>query len=358
MHTAISQPRVHIPKNHVVGIYDPETGLTEIPRPSGIHFRTMGSVIQGRERLQPEEALYLLERGALDIRWPAKEGEELGRFQIEETVTVKGENIKRTYQKCYGLPMSVQAAYAVFLGMEPNGLTLERFHVYAGLKRSGYIITRAESWNETKANPSTASPTDQSTWWTELWRRLLAGFDAQAKLKSGPVVTPGLYRNYSDIYRLLNVVPFHNPKTITPDIASADADTPFRVAFNIYKPVTGFKKSAPGEPDFRIAVVSAREKSIPNIAELDSLLSCTPFSPPEPKKSLNARLLHGYRNVILAIVDSGITSYLRLSDAGFGLEEVYRRAPARGDKGGGRGRGRGRGGGRGGGGGRGRGGKS
>jgi tRNA-splicing endonuclease subunit Sen54 len=42
------------------------------------------------------------------------------------------------------------------------------------------------------------------------------------------------------------------------------------------------------------------------------------------------RLKHGYRNVILAVVDRGVISYLRLGDAGFGLERMYGITPKRG----------------------------
>ena len=60
---------------------------------------------------------------------------------------------------------------------------------------------------------------------------------------------------------------------------------------------------------------------------------------------LYQKLKHGWRNVILAIVDQGVVSYLRISDAGFGNERLYERASRGrgGKKGGGRGRGRGRG---------------
>lgn len=57
------------------------------------------------------------------------------------------------------------------------------------------------------------------------------------------------------------------------------------------------------------------------------------------------KLKHGYRDVILAVVDQGVTSYLRIADAAFGREKLYERkgrAPGgkRGGRGGGRGRGR------------------
>jgi len=60
-----------------------------------------------------------------------------------------------------------------------------------------------------------------------------------------------------------------------------------------------------------------------------------------------SRIKHGSRNVVLAVVDEGVVSYMRVADAAeaFEGERLYERAgrPGRGGKGGGRGRGRGRG---------------
>ena len=43
-----------------------------------------------------------------------------------------------------GIRMSLQAAYAYLLGKQ--GLMLERYKVYAGLKRSGYVVQRRPAW--------------------------------------------------------------------------------------------------------------------------------------------------------------------------------------------------------------------
>ena len=77
------------------------------------------------------------------------------------------------------------------------------------------------------------------------------------------------------------------------------------------------------------------------------LLQSVPYDPPPQSmdKQLYQKLKHGYRNVILAVVDQGVVSYVRIADAAFGKEKIYNR-PGRGrggKRGGGRGRGRGRG---------------
>jgi tRNA-splicing endonuclease subunit Sen54 len=92
------------------------------------------------------------------------------------------------------------------------------------------------------------------------------------------------------------------------------------------------------------------------LEQLSSLLETTPYDPPLENVQLYGKLRWGYKNVILAIVDQGVTSYLRVADTVFGKERIYERASkGPGAKRGGRGGGRGGRGGRGGGAGRGRG---
>lgn len=185
MHQAISSTRIHNPKNHVVATYDPVSNMARVDQVKGQAFRTMGKHISGVMWLLPEEALYLLERGSLDIRWPPADADD------------------------EGLPMSLQGAYAAFIGMEysvDGHLTLERYIVYAALKRSGYIITRAESWEGAKQVDHSADklPSPSLFWnfglFRNLWKFLLPtsrrGPNPGAAL--GPLVAPGLYRHYSE----------------------------------------------------------------------------------------------------------------------------------------------------------------
>jgi tRNA-splicing endonuclease subunit Sen54 len=173
------------------------------------------------------------------------------------------------------------------------------------------------------------------------------------------LVSPGLYRNYNDIYRRLAIIDFHDSSAArqpsSPEIP--ETDPAFRITYHVYKPgSTTYKKSDPGPPDFRIAVVNGRENPVPTLEQISSLLETTPYDPPLENVQLYGKLRWGYKNVILAIVDQGVTSYLRVADTVFGKERIYERASkGPGAKRGGRGGGRGGRGGRGGGAGRGRG---
>lgn len=233
MHNAIAYPRLHNPKNWVVGVYCPEGVLTPpnattdaaqsgskatkqnfgvggdtcvcVTNVRGGHFRTMGKADSwNRIWLLPEEALYLLERGSLDIRWPASSGPAESDSDGENATSA---------DVCAGIPMSLQAAYASFIGR--GGLTLERYTVYAGLKRGGYAVVRAPSWDETVEScpPSSTAHEEIDTKLASAESRLSPGIQGlfsrlfgfiygphksdAANTTLGPVTGLGIHRSYS-----------------------------------------------------------------------------------------------------------------------------------------------------------------
>jgi len=95
------------------------------------------------------------------------------------------------------------------------------------------------------------------------------------------------------------------------------------VSFHVYKPDNAYKKTQPGPPDFYISVVDARHSNIPSEPDLDALLRQTPYHAPAGKQTIYRKLKNGYRNVILAVVDNGVISFLNVSDAGFGCERLW-----------------------------------
>ena len=325
--------------------------------PKGPHFAKMGQVMSAKDDplgnderrgqrlwLLPEEVLYLLERGTLDVRWPVTEGDE-----------------ERT-----GLPMSLQGAYAMLIGDEVShegALTFERYSVYTGLKRMGYTVLRAPSWNG-PGPPMTSecfAPLPRRAWHVGLfnglfdyyasWWNTLFSNTAQPDIseqETGPLVRQTLYRSYAEIYKRLALVDYHDPTTQLKRYSPGWPDTEdpsYRVTYNVWKPGSQtFKKSATGPPDFRIAVIDARETTMPTLDDLSSLLETVPYDAPIETAQLYQKLRHGYKNVILAIVDQGVASYLRIADAAFGREKLYdRKGRGPGGKRGGRGgRGRGR----------------
>ncbi|KAI9746871.1 MAG: hypothetical protein M4579_007572, partial [Chaenotheca gracillima] len=238
--------------------------------------------------------LYLLERGNLDVRWPAlpcDTAEESDRGQNGEEETVKEE---------VGLPMSVQGGYAAVIGREEDGkISLERWNVYAGLRRSGYAVVRAPIWlppsedvlaeskiyEEELGREIAATDSTHMGLLKRLFGSLFASKGPPAPPPMGPLVGPGLYRSYGDIYRLLQLIPTHTSSIqakqdpSAPSNPSTVPEPPFRIAFHVYKPSPTFRKSSPGIPDFRIAVLSARDASTPTLAQLSALFDSVPFDP-------------------------------------------------------------------------------
>jgi tRNA-splicing endonuclease subunit Sen54 len=209
MHNALAHPRIHHPKTQVIGIYAPDgpapppqvkvdekgTGVPPeycvvVPIPKGQYFKTMGQADRwNRVWLLPEEAMYLMERGSLDIKWPS------GLTGIDEYDVNEP-----------AIPMSLQAAYACLLGC--SGLTLERYTVFTGLRRLGYAVTRAPGWYD-NAQAGVSKDDSNRNAYTQPQQRGpgLAGIIGRcfswlddpfgtSSTAAGPVVGCGIHRNY------------------------------------------------------------------------------------------------------------------------------------------------------------------
>ncbi|XP_039198873.1 tRNA-splicing endonuclease subunit Sen54 isoform X2 [Crotalus tigris] len=92
--------------------WKPQEGIVELKSPAGKFWHTMGFTQHGKQCLLPEEALYLLECGSLQL----------------------------FYQD---LPLSIQEAYENLLS--PKSISLLKYQVYSHLKRLGYIVLRFHS---------------------------------------------------------------------------------------------------------------------------------------------------------------------------------------------------------------------
>lgn len=91
------------------GVWKPEEELVELTLPAGKFWQTMGFTEGGKQCLLPEEAVYLLECGTIQLFYK-------------------------------DLPLSIQEAYERLLSHGP--VSLLYYQVYGHLKRLGYIVTR------------------------------------------------------------------------------------------------------------------------------------------------------------------------------------------------------------------------
>ena len=391
MHDALAYTRVHGGKSWVRGFWYGIEGADStaigmggdyvvlVEEARGSQFRSLGRArgvtvkttredgeVEERAKsllwLLPEEALYLVERGNLDLWWPTEGGLERMERGLEGLVVEDVED--------EGTPMSLQAAYAMLIGNdgERGKVELDRYTVYTNLKRTGYVALRAPEWDSTKpgATPNheflrqitttTTQEEEGQSVFTWLWGKFFAKAEEDIQFAPyGPLVQPGMYRSYNAIYKQLAIIPRHKPALI-PSSPAPPPEAPYRVIFHLWKPsrLPTFTKSRPGVPDFRIAVVNANKTSLPTMTEIASLLESQPYDPPEMKGNgqLYPRIRKGHRSVVVAVVDEGVISYLRFGEGAFGEELIFERFDVgdggRGGKSGGgrggRGRGRGRGG--------------
>ncbi|KAI1214449.1 tRNA-splicing endonuclease subunit sen54 N-term-domain-containing protein [Annulohypoxylon truncatum] len=324
--------------------------------------------------LLPEEALYLVERGSLDLWWPARGIEDVFPAK-KDGQSEAGEETKEFEDYELGVPLSLQAAYALLIGYdgERGKVSLEKYQVYANLRRTGYKIMRAT--HMPLPPPLPAKPSQN------LWQWLISllpttYISSQTNPPPfGPLVKPGLYRSYTPIFAQLALIPRHEPTPQPKADTPTKPEEPFNIHYHVWKSSTSFPKTKPPAPDFRIAVADARASSVPTLEQLTALLEVrTPWDPPEESPNqkqgqkgkgngnnqglMYKRLKHAWRNAVIAVVDRGLISYVRFGEMAFARERLYEgfgSGAAGGGKGkrggrsgrggrGGRGRGRGRGG--------------
>ncbi|KZT28387.1 hypothetical protein NEOLEDRAFT_1087445 [Neolentinus lepideus HHB14362 ss-1] len=275
-------------KSMSYAIWYPQLARAHVTVAKGIHFSSMGHSVQRpiadadvklqkRLELLPEEALYLLERGALWCWQDTNEGSwPINMSDIDAR----------------GPPMSVQQAYACMIGKED--LTLEEYQVFAYLKRLGYVVTRAEapSLSYPVHPPLTKVKFQKSfsqtffTLWSAVVRKFFRLFSGINWWKPFRIHH---YTNYSSLFESLRFVPSGHTTPLqvrtTRNLDSSSPRSPYHIFYHLYKPSTPFRKTAPPNPDFYVVVVNARSSLMPSLRELAALYDKLPETPsPLPRQ--------------------------------------------------------------------------
>ncbi|KAK9450485.1 tRNA-splicing endonuclease subunit sen54 N-term-domain-containing protein [Limtongia smithiae] len=321
MYAALAGERKHGEKVHVSALWHSHTGTAKVLSARGPHFRTLGKADhRGVVWLRSEETLYLLERGSMSL------------------YTARGD-AQLSLEACYAACMAAMGGH-------------ERYLVYAYLKRLGFIVMRVEDTPTSDAMSMAGyGPSVLSRLWNGIaarWARFVTLF-SRAIPSFGPLLAPGIWHSYTSVYRALQIIPFYghipspgystalaSSSSVTTLQPSLDTDpNELRVIFNVWKPRATFKKSAPGEPDFRAVVINARKQNVPTLAQLSALFDTLPVAnaapiafAPTSMPAQNKRLKEGHRNVVVAVADCGIVSFFNFGDVSFGDETVYKEAPA------------------------------
>uniref|UniRef100_A0A3P9AB64 tRNA-splicing endonuclease subunit Sen54 N-terminal domain-containing protein n=1 Tax=Esox lucius TaxID=8010 RepID=A0A3P9AB64_ESOLU len=105
----VSEERVERLGNLVKAVWIPSDQRVELLSPAGKFWQTMGFSAHGKQCLHPEEALYLMECGNLQVFYK-------------------------------DLPLSIQEGYETFLCSKT--MSIHHYKVFGHLKRLGYVVTR------------------------------------------------------------------------------------------------------------------------------------------------------------------------------------------------------------------------
>ncbi|XP_077590924.1 tRNA-splicing endonuclease subunit Sen54 [Stigmatopora nigra] len=114
----VSEERVERLGNLVKATWIPDDQVVQLEAPAGKFWQTMGFSANGKQYLQLEEALYLMECG----------------------------NVQVFYRD---LPLSIQDGYEWFLSSKT--ISLQQYQVFGHLKRLGYVVHRFDASSEPSA---------------------------------------------------------------------------------------------------------------------------------------------------------------------------------------------------------------
>ncbi|CAN6657018.1 tRNA-splicing endonuclease subunit Sen54p [Trichomonascus vanleenenianus] len=288
MYEALSQERKHASKNHIRATWFSDLKKARVDIARGPHFTTIGKAdSSGVIWLCPEEVIYLVERGSMELWYPN------------------------------GVSMPLQAVYASVAETESD---LDQLHVYSYLKKIGYIVMRANEEEESRQpiyQAYTPSIVEMGLSTAKAFLRSFKSKDILADRKC--------YRSYMQIYKDLEIIPYHKPphNTLDPVVSPKSQVEPFTITYNVWKPSTQFRKANPGEPHYKVCVVSARHDRMPTLDQISRLFDSVPVNEDTANRNQYQRLKEGWRSVLIAVVDCGITSFFRVNDVSFGEEKMY-----------------------------------
>ncbi|WWC85789.1 uncharacterized protein L201_000656 [Kwoniella dendrophila CBS 6074] len=292
-------------------------------------------------QLLPEEALYLLERGSLQI-WllndfdqTSKEEEGLGEWS-EEEYGIKG-----------AIELSVMEGFATFIGRD--GLTWERYQAYAYLKRLGYTVQRTRQFipdhflsdpvPSTSKNSLEGINMDEQypgekpfhTWWLNVPKWISGLFNYTIKSLRRNIIDKiggvGLFSDkrfkgtllegwtgntYKSIFQHLRIIPQGHSQplpTIKAKPSPEDLESkyellkqnPYLPFYHIWKPSATFTKrnwdkgSENGlkecPPSYWAGVVESRSTPFPTIQQLDEIFNLLPDEPKGPIKKVGPQYI-------------------------------------------------------------------
>lgn len=302
MYGALGGERRHNAKSHVRAVWYDELQKAQVDVARGPHFKTIGtSDSQGKVWLYPEEAIYLLERGSMELFWPN------------------------------GVQISLQGAYAVCAGkMGLDGI--DKIHTYSHLKRSGFVVQRAFE-GAVVSTVSTVRPA--SPFFSYSWIYRFNIHNIPFLWTHPKQLIYGVYNDRDQIYRDLQLVQAYRhggPRMTSEPEAETAAENPFKVTYFVWKPrAADFKKSNPPPPDFKIVVVNTERQSMPSLEQTEQLFEEAVRRHENgdvlDQRHIMQKLKFGKREIILAMLDYGVINFVTLADVSFASNPLYEDKP-------------------------------
>ena len=106
--STLNEPRISLRSQLSEAIWDPTKDLARVVKPFNKHWGVMGHIVDNCLHIYPEEALFLLESNAIEV-------------------------------KLNDIAMSIQQSYEVMLAKD---CSLDEYRVYSHLTRQGYKVVR------------------------------------------------------------------------------------------------------------------------------------------------------------------------------------------------------------------------
>ncbi|CUS24484.1 LAQU0S16e02762g1_1 [Lachancea quebecensis] len=348
--------RGSVVKNLIKAYYVPDLHKACVPHPKGSFMHTMGKVDRnGSCWLSFFEFVYLAERGTITPYYKRKERDDHNLDPL----------------------LGIQDLYMLFKSQKES----DEFAVYAHLKRLGFIVMQS---SQNSAGASSVEQEKDSAV-QKLRLRFCQTFESLSGSVSNPFNLPFYhplqchltrYCTSAQIYESLNkLIPYiAAPKTqeeLQKDMCTKnDSAGKWEFSFDVWKPQSNFKKKTPGLPDFQVVVFNknSQKENFPTYHEMRGLLkmlrckmdflSGQANEQPNPTKTEEAkggakkkskankkypphieqqrRIKRGYRSFVLATMDDGLVSFIKITETDFGSENVWfkpNNAPVRKEKG-------------------------
>lgn len=375
MYAALLGLRGHPLKSTVTAVWIPSEGKALILHAKGNFFKDIGKPVhiplikkaQG-VWLSPVETVYLVERGSVICYLSNDEFENYLKIGGDEGFDYRNRLRQLTLSHVYSLAFCV------------DGDLIDKYQVYSYLKRSGYIVQDFRLITPEQSQSLALlhnKKRDLSSLGQHLIRRLCGFFSFPIfnKLVSAAYsicrhFQPSHFFSYTSLFKSLQFIPSYSTyDTLKPELYP-NLTTDHKLAYNVWKPMQGFSKKNPPPPDFQICIINTGQNhSFPTLQDIQCLFNQINHTFPsqnndegkkskedKPKKTSSSQptkreikqqrqkeraakldpkiqkrneylkqrdhhLKNGLngRTLMLAVIDNGVISFNKLSEADFTL---------------------------------------